>query len=106
MKETGAHSSYQMDSRKHWNKLKRSLLDQSTIDSFDLVVMGGYYGKGKRQGLLGSYLLGAYDEPSGKVQAITKIGTGFSETFLAASTEEMIPLAVEEWGAYEMGGCE
>jgi len=43
-------------------KLKKNLLDSSIIaDSFDLVVMGGYYGKGQRKGIFGSYLLGTYN---------------------------------------------
>ena len=44
----------------------------------DLVVIGGFWGKGKRENLLGAYLLGAFDR-KGKIHPITKVGTGFSE---------------------------
>ena len=48
--------------------------------------MGAYYGKGKRQGLFGSYLLGAYDPQTKQIEAITKIGTGFTDSLLMKNT--------------------
>jgi len=42
-----------------WLKLK------PTLETLDLVVVGGLYGKGKRAGFFGSYVLAARDEKSG-----------------------------------------
>lgn len=49
-------------------------------ETVDLVVMGGYYGKGSRRGVIASYLLGARQGEA--IYPITKIGSGFNSTFL------------------------
>ena len=56
-------------------------------DSFDLVPIAAWYGKGKRTGVYGAYLLACYDPEEEVYQAITKVGTGFSEEMLTQLTE-------------------
>ena len=63
----------------NWIKLKRSY--QSKLnDTIDCVVMGYYYGRGKRTGFgIGAFLIGVYDESSDKFLTIAKVGTGLTD---------------------------
>ena len=73
---------YQAGSRgSHWLKLKREYQNELG-DSLDLVVIGGYFGKGRRTGNYGTLLLATYDEDEDTFTSICKVGTGFTDDSL------------------------
>ncbi len=75
-------SPYKAGSRgSYWLKLKREYRNELG-DSLDLVVIGGFFGKGRRTGIYGTLLLATYDDDSDTFTSICKVGTGFSDESL------------------------
>ncbi|HYM51771.1 MAG TPA: ATP-dependent DNA ligase [Candidatus Limnocylindrales bacterium] len=73
-------SPYQAGARNfNWVKLKRSTSGELT-DTVDLVLLGYYFGRGKRVELgAGALLAGVYDAERDEFVTITRIGTGLSD---------------------------
>ena len=64
-----------------WIKYKKDYHANLT-DSFDLVVVGAFYGMGKRAGKYGALLMASYDPETGRYGTVCKLGTGFDDAFL------------------------
>ena len=64
-----------------WLKLKREYRNELG-DSLDLIVIGAYFGRGRRTGLYGTLLLGTYNPEKDNFPSICKVGTGFTDESL------------------------
>ncbi len=73
-----------------WIKLKREYRSELS-DTIDLVVVGAFYGRGRRAGKYGTFLLAAYDKETGRLPTATKIGTGFTDEDLERFPELLKP---------------
>jgi DNA ligase-1 len=73
-------SKYQAGARNfNWVKLKRHTSGELN-DTVDLVLLGYYFGKGKRAAFgVGALLAGVYDAENDRFATITKLGTGLSD---------------------------
>lgn len=69
-----------------WIKYKKDY-EEALTDSFDLAVVGAFYGMGKRAGKYGALLMAAYDDETGMYCTVCKLGTGFDDAFLAQLPE-------------------
>jgi DNA ligase-1 len=65
-----------------WIKYKRDYKSEMT-DTVDLVIVGAFYGRGKRAGTYGAVLLATYNRRTDTFETVTKCGTGFSDEDLA-----------------------
>ncbi|TLX83661.1 MAG: ATP-dependent DNA ligase [Thaumarchaeota archaeon] len=65
----------------NWLKLKREYRNELG-DSLDLVVIGAFYGRGRRTGKYGALLLATYNDKTDTFPSICKVGTGFTDESL------------------------
>lgn len=81
VKALSTNSNYQPGERNfNWLKLKKDYLTDCTIgDSLDLVPIGAVFGKGKRTGTYGSFLLACYDADSECYETVSMTGAGLKD---------------------------
>ncbi|MEK6939590.1 MAG: ATP-dependent DNA ligase [Nanoarchaeota archaeon] len=79
----GMDSEYQAGTRGwNWIKWKKEYAAEMT-DTFDLVIVGAFHGKGKRSGTFGALLCACYNEKEDTFETVTKLGTGLTDEMLA-----------------------
>jgi DNA ligase-1 len=61
-----------------WIKYKRDYKSEM-IDTVDLVVVGAFYGKGRRGGKFGALLMAAYNQEKDVFETVCKVGSGFKD---------------------------
>jgi len=71
-----------------WIKYKRDYKSEMT-DTVDLVVVGGFHGRGKRAGTYGALLLAAYNHDDDIFETVCKCGSGFTDEDLGRIPEMM-----------------
>ncbi|KAH8731090.1 hypothetical protein GQ44DRAFT_767650 [Phaeosphaeriaceae sp. PMI808] len=91
----GPESSYEPSKRsQNWLKVKKDYL-AGVGDSLDLVVLGAYYGKGKRTSWYGAFLLACYNPNTQNYETVCNIGTGFSEAILETLHQQLSEIVID-----------
>jgi DNA ligase-1 len=91
----GAESSYEPSKRsQNWLKVKKDYL-AGVGDSLDLVVLGAYFGKGKRTSWYGAFLLACYNPNTQNYESVCNIGTGFSEAILETLHQQLSEVVID-----------
>ena len=86
-KSLSSDSIYRAGSRGFlWIKYKKDY-HSDLIDTYDLAVVGAFYGMGKRKGRYGALLMAVYDNEMQSYTTICKLGTGFDDAFLDSMPE-------------------
>jgi len=71
-----------------WIKFKKEY-SAALNDTIDLVIVGGFAGRGKRAGAYGALLMAAYDADADIFRTTCKLGTGFADETLFALPEKL-----------------
>jgi DNA ligase-1 len=91
----GPESSYEPSKRsQNWLKVKKDYL-AGVGDSLDLVVLGAYFGRGKRTSVYGAFLLACYNPQAEVYETVCNIGTGFSDEILASLYAQLSDIVID-----------
>jgi DNA ligase-1 len=86
-KSCAEDSTYRAGARQWgWIKWKRDY-SSDLVDTFDLAVLGGIAGRGKRSGTWGALLCGVYNPELDRYETLCKVSTGFSDQQLETLPE-------------------
>jgi len=72
----------------NWIKWKKDYVSEM-VDNFDLVLIGAFYGKGRRSGSYGALLCAAYDQKEDQFFSVCKLGTGLTDENLEGLPKKM-----------------
>ena len=93
-KSVKSDSIYEMGARGWlWIKYKRDYRSE-LMDTLDLVVVGAFYGRGKRAGSYGALLMAAYDPETDMFYTVCKVGSGFTDEDLAKLPQILEPYKI------------
>jgi DNA ligase 1 len=81
----------------NWIKFKRSHKGSTLSDTIDVVIIGYYYGRGKRAKFgLGALLVAVYNHNNDTYETIAKLGTGFSDEQFIAVKKKLDAMKVDK----------
>ncbi|XP_967954.1 DNA ligase 3 [Tribolium castaneum] len=76
--------------KRHWLKVKKDyLFGGAMADSADLIVLGAWYGTGKKGGIMSIFLMGCYDEANDRFCTVSKVSTGHDDKTLEKLQTEL-----------------
>ncbi|CAH0723632.1 unnamed protein product, partial [Brenthis ino] len=82
--------------KRHWLKVKKDyLFDGAMADTADLVVLGAWFGTGKKGGMMSVFLMGCLDTRRNRWVTVTKVHTGHDDSTLERLQKELGPLMVK-----------
>ncbi|XP_037975732.2 DNA ligase 3 [Plutella xylostella] len=82
--------------KRHWLKVKKDyLFGGAMADTADLVVLGAWFGTGKKGGMMSVFLMGCLDTRRKIWVTVTKVHTGHDDSTLERLQKELGPLMVK-----------
>lgn len=76
--------------KRHWLKVKKDYLFEGAMaDTADLIVLGAWYGTGKKGGMMSVFLMGCYNPQSRRFCTVTKVHTGHDDKTLKKLQDEL-----------------
>ncbi|VVC88254.1 unnamed protein product, partial [Leptidea sinapis] len=82
--------------KRHWLKVKKDyLFDGAMADTADLVVLGAWFGTGRKGGMMSVFLMGCHDQRRNKWLTVTKVHTGHDDSSLDRLQKELTPLMMK-----------
>ncbi len=95
-KSLASGSTYRAGARGFWwIKYKREYTHE-LADTLDTVIVGAFWGRGKRAGRYGALLVSVYDPEEESFPTVCKVGTGFDDATLERLTKELGPKQAKE----------
>ena len=88
-------SGYRAGARGYWWVKYKREYTQGLGDSIDGVIVGALYGRGRRAGNFGAFLLAVYHPKLDRFESFCKVGTGFDDAQLAEMTRRLRPLELD-----------
>ncbi|MBD3361062.1 ATP-dependent DNA ligase [Candidatus Peregrinibacteria bacterium] len=96
VKSTSKNSIYQPGKRGWlWIKWKKEYAE-GMQESFDVVVVGSYHGKGRRKGMFGALLCAVYNNENDKFETFSKVGAGFTDEDFETIGKKLKKIKVKE----------
>ncbi|MDD4049640.1 MAG: ATP-dependent DNA ligase [Candidatus ainarchaeum sp.] len=78
----------------NWIKYKKSY-DKENLDTIDAVIIGGFFGQGKRTVTgLGAILVALYDEKKNLYYSLAKVGSGLKDEILVELSEKLKKITI------------